>query len=112
MQNIQFAAVGHLLCKVALQGWWPQFQARAPVNIISQDKVCTDFLQNKQPIQIAGLLHCVLRYYSCFNCYYFTVPKRNVGVLSSVKDTIRRARLKGAAEADGILAVKFIKLFS
>jgi len=40
------------------------------------------------------------------------VPGRNVGVLSSVKDTIRRTRLKGAAEADGILAVKSIKLFS
>lgn len=35
------------------------------------------------------------------------MPKRNVGVLQSVKDTIRRARLNGAAEA-----VKFIKLFS
>lgn len=40
------------------------------------------------------------------------MPKRDVGVLSSVKDTIRRARLKGAVEADGILAVKFIKLLS
>lgn len=40
------------------------------------------------------------------------MPKRHVEFLSSVKDTIRRTRLKGAAEADGILAVKFIKLFS
>lgn len=32
--------------------------------------------------------------------------------MSSVKDTIRRTKLKGAAEADGILAVKFIKLLS
>lgn len=39
------------------------------------------------------------------------MPKRNVGFLSSVKDTIRRTSLKGAAKADGILAVKYIKLF-
>lgn len=59
MQNIEFAAVGCLLCRVALPSWWPQFQDGAPVNIISQDKMCTDFLQNKQPIQAAGLLHYV-----------------------------------------------------
>lgn len=70
-------------------------------------------LQNEQPFQTANFLHhvCFINYYySCSNCYYFTVPKRNVGFLSSVKDTIRKTRLKGATKADGILAVKYIKL--
>lgn len=76
---------------------------------------CMQALQNEQPFQTADFLRhvCFINYYySCSNCYYFTVPKRNVGFLSSVKDTIRRTRLKGAAKADGILAVKYIKLFS